>query len=46
MRGILFYLSGGYEMLVYQTERLKEVIEQPTQLDIERIIDRRLTTAS
>lgn len=28
-------------MLVYQTERLKEVIEQPTQLDIERIIDRR-----
>lgn len=30
-------------MLFRQTERLKRKLEEPTQLDIERIIDRRTT---
>ena len=29
-------------MTLYQTERLKKAAEEPTQLDIERIIDRRM----
>lgn len=37
----MFEKLGGKKLLVYQTDRLKENAKEPTQLDIERIIDQR-----